>query len=137
MTRLSPKRLSPKRLVPRFVTSGRVGGTRSKERDRKSELVLGSTYQIFEWDRNNSDRKFDFWETNRMDSGRFGKRRFGKNMAADVSAKKSAESSQAKNICRNISYDMWGKSDVCTLGLTVAKKLSLPKRPVSGVRSRI
>ena len=41
----------------------RVGGNRSKERDRKSELVLGSTYQIFEWDRNNSDRNFDFWET--------------------------------------------------------------------------
>ena len=31
---------------------------RSKERDQKSELVLRSTYQIFEWDRNNSDRKF-------------------------------------------------------------------------------
>ena len=27
----------------------RVGGNRSKERDRKSELVLRSTYQIFEW----------------------------------------------------------------------------------------
>ena len=27
-------------------------------RDRKSELVLSSTYQIFEWDRNNSDRNF-------------------------------------------------------------------------------
>ena len=37
---------------------GRVGGNRSKERDRKSELVLRSTYQIFEWDRNNSDRNF-------------------------------------------------------------------------------
>ena len=36
----------------------RVGGNRSKERDRKSELVLRSTYQIFEWDRNNSDRNF-------------------------------------------------------------------------------
>ena len=35
-----------------------VGGNRSKERDRKSELVLWSTYQIFEWDRNNSDRNF-------------------------------------------------------------------------------
>ena len=33
-------------------------GNRSKERDRKSELVLRSTYQIFEWDRNNSDRNF-------------------------------------------------------------------------------
>ena len=38
--------------------SFRVGGNRSKERDRKSELVLRSTYQIFEWDRNNSDRNF-------------------------------------------------------------------------------
>ena len=36
----------------------RVGGSRSKEQDRKSELVLRSTYQIFEWDRNNSDRNF-------------------------------------------------------------------------------
>ena len=36
----------------------RVGGSRSKERDRKSELVIRSTYQIFEWDRNNSDRNF-------------------------------------------------------------------------------
>ena len=36
----------------------RVGGNRSKERDRKSQLVLRSTYQIFEWDRNNSDRNF-------------------------------------------------------------------------------
>ena len=35
-----------------------VGGNRSKERDRKSELVLRSTYQTFEWDRNNSDRNF-------------------------------------------------------------------------------
>ena len=35
-----------------------VGGNRSKERDPKSELLLRSTYQIFEWDRNNSDRNF-------------------------------------------------------------------------------
>ena len=35
-----------------------VGGSRSKERDRKSELVLWWTYQIFEWDRNKSDRNF-------------------------------------------------------------------------------
>ena len=48
----------------------RVGENRSKERDRKSELVLGSTYQIFEWDRNNSDRNFDFWETNRIAADR-------------------------------------------------------------------
>ena len=38
--------------------SSGVGRNRSKERDRKSELVLRSTYQIFEWDRNNSDRNF-------------------------------------------------------------------------------
>ena len=55
------------------------------------------------------------------DSRRFGKRRFGKNMAADVSAKKYAETSQAKNICRNVSYDMWSISGVCTLVLTVAE----------------
>ena len=36
----------------------RVGGSRSKERDRKSELVLRSTYKTFEWDGNNSDRNF-------------------------------------------------------------------------------
>ena len=47
-----------------------VGGNRSKERDRKSELVLGSTYQIFELDRNNSDKNFDFWETNRIAADR-------------------------------------------------------------------
>ena len=35
-----------------------VGGNRSKEQDRKSELVLRSTYQIIEWDRNNSERFF-------------------------------------------------------------------------------
>ena len=35
-----------------------VGGNRSKERDRKSELVLRSTYQNLEWDRNNSARNF-------------------------------------------------------------------------------
>ena len=40
------------------VLQKRVGGSRSKERDRKSELVLRSTYQIFEWDRNNSGRNF-------------------------------------------------------------------------------
>ena len=37
---------------------GRVGRSRSKERDRKLELVLRPTCQIFEWDRNNSDRNF-------------------------------------------------------------------------------
>ena len=47
-----------------------VSGYRSKERDRKSEIVLGSTYQIFEWDRNNSDRNFDFWGTNRIAADR-------------------------------------------------------------------
>ena len=50
--------------------SERVGGNRSKERDRKSELVPGSTYQIFEWDRNNSDRNFGFWEKNRIAADR-------------------------------------------------------------------
>ena len=49
---------------------GRVGRNKSKERDRKSELVLGSTYQIFECDRNNSDRNFEFWETNRIAADR-------------------------------------------------------------------
>ena len=46
---------------PRRTEKGaslRVGGNMSKERDRKSELVLMSTDQIFEWDRNNSDRNF-------------------------------------------------------------------------------
>ena len=38
--------------------------------------------------------------------------------------KKYAETSQAKNICRNVSCDMWGISDVCTLALTVAKTSS-------------
>ena len=40
------------------VYFSREGGNRSKKRDRKSELVLRSTYQIFEWDRNNPDRNF-------------------------------------------------------------------------------
>ena len=51
----------------------------------------------------------------RTDSGRF-----GKNMAADVSAKKYAETSQAKNICQYVSCGMWGISGVSTLALTVA-----------------
>ena len=42
----------------KYHNVGRVGGSRSKERDRKSELVLRSRYQIFEWDRNNSDLNF-------------------------------------------------------------------------------
>ena len=37
---------------------------------------------------------------------------------------KYAETSQAKNICRNVSYDLWGISGVCTLALTVAKTSS-------------
>ena len=45
-------------MIPVSHTKNRVGGNRSKERDRKSELVLRSTYQIFEWDRNNSGRTF-------------------------------------------------------------------------------
>ena len=32
--------------------------------------------------------------------------------------------SMAKNICRNVLYDMWGISGVCTLALTVAKTSS-------------
>ena len=47
-----------------------VGGNRSKERDRKSELVLGSTYQIFGRNRNNWDRNLDFWETNQIAADR-------------------------------------------------------------------
>ena len=42
----------------RTSISSWVGGNRAKERDRNSQLVLRSTYQIFEWDRNNSDRNF-------------------------------------------------------------------------------
>ena len=59
-----------KALCPSPTAVVRVGGNRSKERYRKSELVLGSTYQIFEWDRNNSDQKLDFWETNRIAADR-------------------------------------------------------------------
>ena len=213
-----------------------MGGNRSKEWDRKSELVLRSTYQIFEWDRNNSDRNFynvvrcshtrsalnagakrsgatchfampqccylaegakrPSYTTNTINFDRISfdpcnsiKRfdlcpfdqknstylqpptknstlsespenqttpvhhhtdqsrllferllesriralsehegrnsgRFGKNMAADVSEKKYAETSQAKNISRNVSYDIWGISGVCMLALTVAKTSS-------------
>ena len=43
---------------------------RSKERDRKSELVLGSSHQSFQRDQNNSDRNFDFWETNQIAADR-------------------------------------------------------------------
>ena len=54
------------------------------------------------------------------DSGRFGKRRFGKNMAAEVLAKK----------WRNVSYDMWGISGVCPLALTEQDgNISGPKGP--------
>ena len=38
--------------------------------------------------------------------------------------KQNAETSQAENICRNVSYNMWGISGVCTLALTVAKTSS-------------
>ena len=51
----------PETAYGRMQRQKRRGGNRattSKERDRKSELVLRSTYQIFEWDRNNSDRIF-------------------------------------------------------------------------------
>ena len=51
-------------------------------------------------------------DTGRFGKRRFGKRRFGKNMAADVSAEKYAETPQAKNICRYVSYDIWGISGV-------------------------
>ena len=51
---LSQMALSQVTIYPK----SRVGGNRSKEQDRKSELVLRSTYQIFEWDRKNSDRNF-------------------------------------------------------------------------------
>ena len=44
--------------LSKMALSQGVGGNRSKERDRKSELVLRSTYQIFERDRNNSVRNF-------------------------------------------------------------------------------
>ena len=33
------------------VSERGLGGNRAKERDLKSELALGWTYQIFEWDR--------------------------------------------------------------------------------------
>ena len=63
--------LSPNWLVTKCPWPKKwVGGNRLKEQERKSELVLGSTYQIFEWDRNNGDRKFDFWETNRIAADR-------------------------------------------------------------------
>ena len=66
------------------------------------------------------------------ESGRLRKRRFGKNMAADVSAKKNAGTSQAKINCRNVSYDMWGISGVCMLALTAAKTSSQYDRfPIS------
>ena len=55
--------------------------------------------------------------------------------AKDVSAKtwrrtfrqkKYAETSQANIICRNVWYDMWGISGVCTLAFTVAKTECTP-----------
>ena len=57
---LAPSRLNQRSLCNPGTpaTEAGVGGSRSKERDRKSELVLRSTYQIFEWGRNNWDRKF-------------------------------------------------------------------------------
>ena len=50
--------LACEKVSENMLSSKGVGGNRSKERDWKSELVLRSTYQIFEWDRNNSDRNF-------------------------------------------------------------------------------
>ena len=64
-----------------------------------------------------------------MNSGRFGKRRFGKNMAADVSAKNIcrnvsnffrrnvfAETSLPKRLCRNVLFPL--TSPLCNLGHT-------------------
>ena len=59
--------LSPK-WTEIFVTQ--MAGDETSLPHRKPELVLGSTYQIFEWNRNNSDRNFDFWETNRTAADR-------------------------------------------------------------------
>ena len=50
--------------------------------------------------------------------------------------KKYAETSQAKNICRNVSYDMWGMSGVCTLALTFAKTSSHYDRFANSVPAR-
>ena len=50
--------ITKKKQPTNYSSQKRVGGNRSKERDRKSELVLRSTFQIFECDRNNSDGKF-------------------------------------------------------------------------------
>ena len=52
-------RWNPEKLDTTCLRQNRLGGSRSKEGDRKSELVVRSTYQTFEWDRNNSDRNFN------------------------------------------------------------------------------
>ena len=62
--------------------------------------------------------------------------RFGENMAVDVLAKIYAATSQAKNICRNVSYDMWGIPGVCTLALTVTKTSSHYDRFAVSVSAR-
>ena len=75
-------------------------------------------------------------DSGRFGKRRFGKRRFGKNMAATFRQIKYAETSQAENICRNVSYDMWGISGVCTLALTVAKTSSHYDRFAISVSAR-
>ena len=82
----------------------RVGGNRSKERDRKSELVLRSTYQIFEWDRNNRDRIFDFLETNRITADRI----FWKSIPAN----RSKGSNSIKQYLKTIQQSGVSKNDV-------------------------
>ena len=57
-TEAEARKIEKYRELRQWIHFSGVGGKRSKERDRKSELVLSSTYQIFEWDRNNSDRNF-------------------------------------------------------------------------------
>ena len=54
----------------------------------------------------------------------FGFRTFRQKHGGGRFGKKYAETSQAKNIYRYVSYDMWGISGVCTLALNVAKTSS-------------
>ena len=69
-----------------------------------------------------------------MDFGRFGKRCFDKNMAADVSAKKYAETSQANNVCRNVSYQKW--HILCIHARPHRRKDQLQLRSIRDLRSR-
>ena len=59
-------------------------------------------------------------------SGCFGKRRFGKNMAADVRQTKYAETSHAKKICRNVSHDI-GKTN-CRKNLYSSQPINIVKQ---------